>query len=87
MCTEWTSPREIANLVSETIGEKIEVKEVDEQAWQAMRNPQTEELWLNMQCFYTAPPDFRDMTLTRRILPNAKTTKEYIQELGKSIVQ
>jgi len=87
VCTEWVSPREIAKLVSETTGEEVEVKEVDEQAWQAARGPQTEELWLNMQCFYTAPPDYRDMALTKRVLPNAKTIKEYVEERGKSIIQ
>lgn len=63
------------------------MKEVDEQAWKAMQHPQTEELWLNMQYFYAAPSDYRDLTMTRRLLPNAKTAKEYIQQCGKAIVQ
>jgi hypothetical protein len=63
------------------------VKEVDEQAWQAMLHPQTDKLRLNIQCFYTAPSDYHDMTMTRRLLPNAKTAKEYIQQCGKYIVQ
>jgi len=85
--TEWITPREVAKLVSETIGEDVEVKEVDEQAWIAMRSPQTEELWLNMQTFYTAPADYRDAEMSKRLIPNAKTTKQFIEEWGKSIVQ
>jgi len=87
VATEWITPREIAKLVSEEIGEKVEVKEVDEAKWQAMRTKEYEEIWLNMQTFYTSGPDYRDVELSRKLLPNARTAKDVIHSFGKSIVQ
>ena len=87
IATEWITPREIAKLVSQEIGETVEVKEVDEAKWQAMRTKEYEEVWLNMQTFYTSGPGYRDVELSRRLLPDAKTVKDVVHSFGKSIVQ
>jgi len=87
ICNEWLSPREVAKMVSETIGEDVQIKEVDDEAFNAIRNPETEEMWLNLQCFYTGGPNYRDVEMTHKLLPGAKTTKQFIQEWGTSIVQ
>lgn len=87
ICNEWVTPREVAKWVEEVTGEEVEIKEVNDAAWPSLRTPDTEELWLNLECFYTAPADYRDVELTRRLVPNAKTTKQFIQEWGKNIVQ
>jgi len=86
MATEWITPRKVAQLISEEIGEPVEIKEVDEAKWQASRNEKFEELWLNMQAFYTAGPDYRDVELTNKLLPDATTVKSLIHKWGKSIV-
>lgn len=87
VATEWITPREIGKLISEEIGEKVEVKEVDDAKWQALRTKEYEEMWLNIQTFYTAEPDFRDVDLSLKLLPNAKTVKDLIHSWGKSVVQ
>lgn len=87
MATEWLSIREIAKLVSEEIGEPVDIKEVDEEKWQALRSKQFEELWLNIQTFYTAGPDYRDVELTNKLLPDATTVKSLIHKWGKSLVK
>lgn len=87
VATEWITPREIAKLVSEEIGEEVEVKEVDDAKWQKLRTKEYEEMWLNLQTFYTAGPDYRDVELSRKLLPNAKTVKDVIHSWGKSVVQ
>jgi hypothetical protein len=85
--TEWITPREIAKLLSEEIGEPIELVEVDEARWQTLRVKEYEEVWLNMQTFYTAGPDYRDVELSNRLVPDAITVRSFIQKWGKSIVQ
>lgn len=85
--TEWITPREIAKLLSEEIGEPIDVVEVDEARWQTLRVKEYEEIWLNMQTFYTAGPDYRDVELTNRLVPDAITVRSFISKWGKSIVQ
>jgi hypothetical protein len=87
LATEWVTPREVKKWAEETLGEEVVLKEIDEEAWTALRSPQMEEIWLNIQCFYTAPSDYRDVEMSLRVLPGAKTVKHLIQEWGKGLVQ
>jgi hypothetical protein len=87
VATEWITPREIAKLVSEEIGEPVDVVEVDEAKWQTLHTKEYEELWLNMQTFYTAGPNYRDVELSNRLVPDAITVPSLIHQWGKSIVQ
>jgi hypothetical protein len=87
LTTEWITPREIAKLVSGEIGEPIDVVEVDEAKWQTLHTKEYEEIWLNMQTFYTSGPTYRDVELTNRLVPDAITVKSLIKNWGKSIVQ
>jgi flavodoxin len=87
LATEWVTPREIAKTISEEIGEDIEVKEVDEAKWQTLRTKEYEEIWRTLQTYYTSGPDYRDVELTNKLLPSAKTVKDLIRSWGKSIVQ
>jgi len=85
--TEWLTIREIAKIISDEIGEPVEVAEVDEAKWQQLRQKGYEEIWLNMQTFYTAGPDYRDMELTHKLVPDAVTVRSLVHKWGKSIIQ
>jgi len=85
--TEWITPREIAKLLSEETSEPVDVVEVDEARWQTLRVKEYEEIWLNMQTFYTAGPDYRDVELTNKLVPDAITVRSFINKWGKSIIQ
>jgi len=87
VATEWITPREIGKLISEETGEKVDIKEVDDTKWKALRTKEYEEMWLNLQIFYTAEPDYRDVDLSLKLLPNAKTMKDVIHSWGKSVVE
>lgn len=63
-------------------GETVFPREVNEEAWMASRKPGTEGLWLNAQCVYTAPPGYRDVELSGRLLPTAKTAKDGQRRAG-----
>lgn len=87
LVNEWITPREVHKWAEDILGEKVVLKEVDDAAWNAVRNPATEEIWLNMQCFYTAAPDYRDMELSQKLLPGAKRTEDMMRVWGQSMVQ
>ena len=84
---EWITPREVHKWAEGVLGEDIVLKEIDDAAWNAVRKPQTEEIWLNIQCFYTAAPDYRDVELSHKLLPGAKRTEDMMRAWGKSMVQ
>jgi len=87
--TEYITPREVAKLAEDVFGEEVVIKDLGEEAWMQSRNPKNDELWLNIQLFYTdgAQEGYRDVEMSRRVLPGAKTTKDILQEWGKGIVQ
>ncbi|PVF95815.1 NAD(P)-binding protein [Serendipita vermifera] len=88
--TEWITPREIAQIVEEELGEKTVIKEVDDEKWKAMRHevPNFEELWLNFEWLNKNYPDGkgRDIDFSKSLIPHATTVREYIRSKGKSLV-
>lgn len=84
--TEWVTVREVQKWAENTLGEEVVVNEIDDAAWHAWKNPKTEEIWLNIQLFYTAGPGYRDLELSHRLLPGARKLEDLIQEWGKSLV-
>lgn len=78
--SEWVTPRDIAAHAAAVLGEPVHVEEVSEHAWNAMRTPQFEEIWLNLQTFYTAPPDYRDVEMSNKLLPGARKVEDYLKQ-------
>lgn len=87
VASEWVTPRDIAAAASVALGETVEVEEVSEAKWEALRSPGFEEIWLNLQTFYTAGPDYRDVELSNRLLPGAKKVEDFMKQWGKSLVR
>jgi hypothetical protein len=46
---EWVTPRQIAQWVEESTGEKIKIVEVDDEKWPSLKKG-NEEMWRNMEC-------------------------------------
>jgi hypothetical protein len=85
LAVEWVTPRQVAKLVEESIGEKVKVTEIDDAKWPSLKEG-NEEIWLNNEWYYTHK-DARDLELTNKLLPNATRVKDHIRSLGKNIVQ
>lgn len=85
LAVESVSARQVAKWVEESTGEKIKIVEVDDAKWPTLKEG-SEELWTNMQWFYTHGGE-RDIELTNKLLPNALKTKTFIQSLGKKVIQ
>jgi hypothetical protein len=77
---EWVTIRDVAKIMEEELGEKVHVKEIDEHKWNSLRSEDFEELWLNMQTFYTAGPGYRDVELSNKLLPGATKMRDAIRE-------
>jgi len=88
LASEWVTLRSVASTISTTLGEKVEVDEIDEAKWQELRTERFEEIWLNLQTFYTAnESEYRDVELSRRLLPGAKTTESVFKAWGTSLIK
>jgi hypothetical protein len=88
--TEWFTPRDLARMVKEELGEKVVIKEVDEEKWKALRNelPNFEGLWRNIDWFYQNYPQYHGGTIefSKSLVPHATTAREYIRSLGNSLI-
>jgi len=76
-----TTPRKLAALMQEIVGEKVNVKEMSMEEFDKSKETAWEELWLNMKWFYLYYT-LRDVPGTLAILPNAKSAKDMIIEKG-----
>jgi hypothetical protein len=85
LTVEWITPRQVAKWVEESIGEKVNIMELDESKWPSLKEAYG-ELWLAMEWIYTHR-NGRDVELTNKLLPNALKTKDFVQSLGKKIIQ
>jgi hypothetical protein len=87
---EWQTPRSIAKILEEELGEKVVIKEVDEAQWKANRTaiPQFEEAWLNIQFFYDIYPhgNGRDAEYSKGLISNPVTFRDYVRAKGKSLI-
>ncbi|KIM28638.1 hypothetical protein M408DRAFT_69369 [Serendipita vermifera MAFF 305830] len=82
IAVEYMTPKDIAARAASVFGEPVHVQHVSEEAWNASRSPGFEEIWLNLQTFYTAGPDYRDVEMSNKLLPNAKRLEDFLQEWG-----
>lgn len=93
IAAEWTTPRSIAKTLSTILKEPVEVDGIpSEEAWMALRkrDPAYEEIWLNMQTFYTAGGEagpYRNVAVTRELLPHATTVESFLKTCGKSLIR
>ncbi|PVF95817.1 NAD(P)-binding protein [Serendipita vermifera] len=87
---EWKTPREIAKIVEEELGEKVVIKEVDEAQWKANKTavPNFEEFWLNLQFYYDIYPhgNGRDAEFSKGLISNPITVRDYVRAKGKSLI-
>lgn len=93
VATEWTTPLSIAKTLSTIFSEPVEVDGIDsEEAWLKLRkdDPGYEEIWLNMQTYYTAGGEkgpYRDVEMSRKVLPRAKTVESLLSTWGRSLIR
>jgi len=93
VATEWTTPLSIAKTLSTIFSEPVEVDGIDsEEAWSKLRkdDPGYEEIWLNMQTFYTAGGEkgpYRDIEMSRKVLPHARTVESLLSTWGRSLIR
>jgi hypothetical protein len=88
--TEWRTTREIAKIIEEELGEKVVLKEVDDEQWKASKTgiPNFEEVWLNLQYFDDIYPHGagRDIELSNKLVPNAGTVRDRVRALGQKLI-
>ncbi|KAJ7583801.1 hypothetical protein C8J56DRAFT_863275, partial [Mycena floridula] len=81
--TSVTTPREIAKVIEQVVGEKINIKEVSMKDFEESKATAWTELWLNYKWFYLNFEDFKTaIPATFVALPQAKGLKEILLQNG-----
>ncbi|KAG8805136.1 NmrA-like domain-containing protein 1 [Serendipita sp. 399] len=89
LISEWRTPREIAQIISEELDIEVVIKEVDDLQWKTNRRiSDFEELWLNMELFYVTYPhgNGRDIASTTRLIPELVLFRDYVKLRGRSLL-